>query len=186
MLSFPSELKADLRATTNTIFFFCYLNIFLNLSAGSSHSISVSLCSPTNVMTELLIPEICKTFITTTFPSDECYILPFAINIWLELGVKQQEGTFGGHGKVLYLECGHDYKIEISKMPSHSILKRCILLYINSISIKFFKLRNGVTNKALMDYLAADYMKLYTKNLKCLLKWLRRLSLLKTALLQRT
>ena len=58
--------------------------------------------------------------------------------IFDKLGVKQQEGTFGGHGKVLYLECGHDYKIEISKNASHSILKRCILLYINGISKKIF------------------------------------------------
>lgn len=39
--------------------------------------------------------------------------------IFDKLGVKQQERTFGGHGKVLYLECGHDYKIEISKNASH-------------------------------------------------------------------
>ena len=106
--------------------------------------------------------------------------------IFDKLGVKQQEGTFGGHGKVLYLECGHDYKIEILKNASHYIFKRCILLYINDISIKFFKLRNRVTNEALMDYMDAKLCKLYTKNLKCLLKWFRRLSLLKMALLQRT
>lgn len=58
--------------------------------------------------------------------------------IFDKLGVKQQEGTFGSHGNVLYLECGHDYKIEISKNVSHYILKRCILSYINGISIKFF------------------------------------------------
>lgn len=90
--------------------------------------------------------------------------------IFDKLGVKQQEGTFGGHGKVLYLECGHAYKTEILKNASHYIFKRCILLNINDISIKFFKLRNGVTNEALMDYLDAKLCKLYTKNLKCLLK----------------
>ena len=185
MLSFPSELIADLKATTNTISLFCYLFYIPQPFIYSSHSISVSLCSSTNVMTELLIPEIYKTFITTTFSSDECSILPFAINIW-QVGVKQQEGTFGGHRKVLYLECGHDYKIEILKNASHYIFKRCILLYINDISIKFFKLRNRVTNEALMDYMDAKLCKLYTKNLKCLLKWFRRPSLLKMALLQRT